>query len=99
MSGTIESSPQLYARMAGVSFLLGSLTSVFGQLIVRDRLVVFGDAGATAANIMAHESLFRFGFASSFIAVPFHIAWALCFYEIFKSVNLGLSLFSDFVMC
>src|SRR5437667_2391043 len=98
MSGTIESSPQLYARMAGVSFLLGSLTSVFGQLIVRDRLVVFGDAAATAANIMAHESLFRFGFASSFIAVPFHIAWALLFYEMFKPVNRSLSLLAAFIL-
>ena len=95
---TVETSPQLYARMAGVSYLLGSVTSVAGQMVVRGMLVVFADGAATAANILAHESLLRLGFASSFMAVPFHIAWAILFYELFKPVNRSLSLLAAFVM-
>jgi hypothetical protein len=95
---TVETSPQLYARMAGVSYLLGSVTSVAGQMVIRGMLVVSADGAATAANILAHESLLRLGFASSFMAVPFHIAWAILFYELFKPVNRSVSLLAAFVM-
>jgi hypothetical protein len=47
--------------MAGVCQLLEALTATFGQVIVRDRLVVAGDAAATAANILGHEPLFWLG--------------------------------------
>ena len=50
-AGAIETSPQVYARLAGVCYLLGSCTSVFGQMIIPGRLVVSGDAATTAAHI------------------------------------------------
>ena len=53
-----EASPRFKARMAGVFQLLEALTATFGQVIVRDRLVVAGNAAATAANILDHERLF-----------------------------------------
>jgi hypothetical protein len=94
----IESSPQVYARIAGVFYLLESLTAVFGQFFVLGRLVVHGDTAATAANILGHEPLFRLGFASSLMAVAFHIAWALLFYELLKPVNRQVSLLATFVI-
>src|SRR5258707_15789726 len=60
--GTVDTSPQLYARVAGVSYLLGALTSVLGQMVVLGMLVVSGSATATAANILSHAPLFRLGF-------------------------------------
>jgi hypothetical protein len=96
--GTVDTSPQHYARMAGVCYLLGSLTSVFGQMVVLDKLVVSGSATATAANILSHESLFRLGFVSSLMAVPFHIVWAVLFYRLFTPVNRSVSLLAGFVM-
>jgi len=48
--GTVDTSPQLYARMAGISYLLGSLTSVLGQMVILGMLVVSGSATATAAQ-------------------------------------------------
>jgi hypothetical protein len=51
-------SPRSLARMAGAFQLLEALTAVFGQIIVLNRLVVKGDAAATAAKIMGHEDLF-----------------------------------------
>jgi hypothetical protein len=39
-----------------------------------------------ASRFLAHEPLFRLGFASSLIGVAFHIGWALLFYELFKPV-------------
>jgi hypothetical protein len=93
-----EASPRFKARMAGVSYLLGSLTSVFGQMVVLGMLVVPASATATAANILAHESLFRLGFVASLMTVPFHLIWAVLFYGLFKPVNRSVSLLAGFVM-
>ena len=84
--------------MAGGFQLLEALTAGFGQVIVLNWLVVVGNAGATAANILGHERLFWLGFASSLIGVAFHIAWALLMYELLKPVNRSLSLFAAFVI-
>lgn len=96
--GTVDTSPQLQARMAGVSYLFGSLLSVLGQMVVLGMLVVSGSATATAVNILSHESLFRLGFVSSLMTVPFHLVWAVLFYGLFKSVNRSVSLLAGFVM-
>jgi hypothetical protein len=95
---TVDASPQLYARMAGASYLLGALTSVLGQMVVLGMLVVSGSATATAANILSHEPLFRLGFVSSLMTVPFHLVWAVLFYGLFKPVNRSVSLLAGFVM-
>lgn len=92
-----ESSPRFKARLAGVFEALEGLTSAYGQVIIPGRLVVSGNAAATAANIMGHERLFWLGFASSLIGVAFHIAWVLLFYELFKPVNRSISLLAAFV--
>jgi Domain of unknown function (DUF4386) len=97
-AGSIETSPQVYARLAGVCYLLGALTSVFGQMIIPGRLVVSGDAAMTATNILTHESLYRFGVVSALISVPFHIVWAIPFYELFKPVSRSIPLLAAFVM-
>ncbi len=98
MERIAEASPRFKARMAGVFQLLEALTATFGQVIVRDRLVVAGNAAATAANILGHERLFWLGFASSLVGVAFHIAWALLMYELLKPVNRSLSLLAAFVI-
>jgi Domain of unknown function (DUF4386) len=76
MERIAEASPRFKARMAGVFQLLEALTATFGQVIIRDRLVVAGNAAATAANILGRERLFWLGCALSLIGVAFHIAWA-----------------------
>src|SRR6202521_2233326 len=96
MERIAEASPRFKARMAGVSQLLEALTATFGQVIVLGRLVVSGNAAATAANILGHERLFWLGFASSLMGVAFHIAWALLIYVLLKPVNRSLSLLAAF---
>jgi uncharacterized protein DUF4386 len=93
-----KASPRFKARMAGLFQLLEGLTSASSQVVVLGRLVVSGNAAATAANILGHERLFWLGFASSLIGVAFHIAWALLLYELLRPVNRSLSLLAAFVI-
>ena len=51
-----------------------------------------GNAAATAANILEHETLFRLGFASSLLGVAFHLGWAFLFYQLFRPVSRSVSL-------
>jgi hypothetical protein len=98
MERIAEASPRFKARMAGVFQLLEALTATFGQVIIRDRLVVAGNGAATAANILGHEKLFWLDFALSLIGVAFHIAWAALMYELLKPVNKSVSLAAAFVI-
>ena len=91
-------SPRSKARAAGVFQLLEAITAAFGQVIVLDRLVVSGNAPATAANILEHERLFWLGFTSSLIGVACHVVWALLMYELLKPVNRSLSLLAALVI-
>jgi hypothetical protein len=93
-----ETSPRFKARMAGVFQLLEAITAASPSVFILDRLVVSGNAAATAANLLGHERLLWLGYASSLIGVAFHIAWALLMYELLKPVNRTLSLLAAFVI-
>jgi hypothetical protein len=82
MDRIAEASPRFKARMAGVFQLLEGLTATYGEVIVLGKVVVAGNAAATASNILGHERLFWLGFVLSLIGVAFHIALALLMYEL-----------------
>jgi len=98
MERITEKSPALKARMAGVFQFFEGLTSTSGQVIILGKLVVAGSAAATAANILAHERLYWFGFASSIVGVVCHIAWAFLMYELLRPVNKSVSSLAAFVI-
>jgi len=91
-----EASPRFKARIAGVFYLLTILTRMFVEILVRNRLVVSDDAAATATNIMAHESIWQWGFAGDIIAFASYIALTALLYELFRPVNRSLSLVGTF---
>jgi Domain of unknown function (DUF4386) len=93
-----ETSPRSLARMAGAFYLLESVATACGQVVIIGRLVVSGDPAATAANITGHQQLFWFGFALSQLGVVFHLACAHLFYKLLKPVDHSLSLFAMLVL-
>jgi hypothetical protein len=67
MERIANASPRFKARVAGVFEMLEGMASAFGQVFVLGRLIISGNAAATAANILGHERLFWLGFVSSLI--------------------------------
>jgi hypothetical protein len=92
-----EMSPRFKARIAGISYLLTGTTYLFGQMFVLGRVVVEGNATATANNILAHQPLFRSAFAANLLSIACSIVLTVLFYDLFKPVNRTLSLTAAFV--
>lgn len=91
-----EMSPRLKARLAGAFYLVTILLGVFSQRVVSDALVRYGDAAATASNILAHESLFRLGYAVYLIELACQITMTALFYDLLKPVSRSASMLAAF---
>ena len=91
LNGIQDISPNKIARMAGLFYLFYIITTA-SAAVVRSRIIVFGDAAATANNIMGSEFLFRIGFITQLVSAVFFLiaAWAL--YTLLKPVNKNLAL-------
>lgn len=87
-----EGSPRHLARIAGGLYLIVIVAGIFAEIFVRERLMVAGDAAATAHNIQANELLYRLGFAAEIIASSCNMPLAVIFYDLFKVVNRRFSL-------
>lgn len=79
------------ARHAGVLYFLLALIAPIGLLYVPGRLIVYGDAIATADNIRTSETLFRIGLASELTHQVIVIYLVLVLYRLFKGVDEALA--------
>jgi hypothetical protein len=93
---SVESSPQLYARIGGVLYLMLIGLGIFGQ-VVKEKVIVSGDAAATAANLTSMETLWRFGIAFEFLALICVTALAMIYYVLLRPVNKELNLLATFL--
>lgn len=89
---TAEASPLIYARVAGLSYVLIIILGIFCVGIIDSKLIVPSNNAATANNIIANDLLFRIGIAGVLIlyASVVVLSWAL--YVILKTVNKNLAL-------
>ena len=74
-------------RFAGALYVLASIVGFFAMGYVPDKLIVHGNAAATASNIAASETLFRLGIAGQLIGQAGFILVGLALYELLKGVN------------
>jgi hypothetical protein len=91
-----STSIQIYARAAGVLFLLSMIGGFFGELYIPSRIVVSGNAAATANNIIESNSLFRLGFAAYLVEGICDIALSLVMYVLLRPVQKNLALLAAF---
>jgi len=84
---TADMSPRTKGRFAGALFLLYIIAGVYAQGFVADRLYVSGNAAATAANILANQSTYRFGFTVYMLEMAGQIATVVLFYQLLKPVS------------
>jgi hypothetical protein len=89
---TREFSPQAYARIAGVLYLINIIAGVAGEMFIRNAMIVSGDAAATAANIAQSPGLWRIGIAGDLIMQATDVPLMLIFYVLLKPVNRNLAL-------
>jgi len=64
-----------------------SIPGFFAMMYVPSKLIVHGNAAATANNIAASETLFRLGIAAQLIGSAGFIFVALALYDLLKGVN------------
>lgn len=88
--------PRLNARIAGLLYLFVVIASTFA-LVTASRLIVSGDAAATAANILASEPAFRLGIAATLLSAIAYTAVVAILYALFKPVNSTLAIVSAFI--
>jgi hypothetical protein len=74
-------------RFVGLLYVLVSIPGAFGLVYVPSKLIVKGNATATAANIAASETLFRLGIACNLISQILFMWVALALYDLLKGVN------------
>jgi hypothetical protein len=86
-----------YARGAGVAMLLSIVFGALGEAYLPGRIIVTGDAAATAANITAHPTLFRMAFATYLVEGFSDIILCVLWYIILRPVDRNLALISAFV--
>jgi hypothetical protein len=80
------------ARLVGFLYIIQMATGVFGEVFVRGRLIVPGDATKTALNILGSERLFRLSIAGDLFTYIGVIVLMWAFYVVVRPVNKNLAL-------
>ena len=87
-----EPSPAVLARIGGVLYLIIIVLGLFGEAFVRDKLIVSGNAAATAENIRSFEWLWRLGTAGNLVHLVCAVVLTLIFYILLRVVSRDLAL-------
>lgn len=91
MDNTSIESSQLYARVAGLSYIVTMILGIFSVNFVESKLIIPGNNAATVLNITENEFLFRIGVASEILMYLLVILLAFSLYVVLKSIDKNLA--------
>jgi hypothetical protein len=74
-------------RIAGALYLSMVITGPFSLIYIPSKLIVHGNATATAANILEHATMFRFGIVAGLFGQVLFICLAVALYRLLGDVN------------
>src|SRR4026207_1454546 len=75
------------AHIAGAVYLSMVITGPFSLLYVPGKIIVHGNASATGANVLAHDTMFRFGIVAGLFGQVLFICLAVALYRLLGDVN------------
>src|SRR5881392_713041 len=75
------------ARIAGAVYLSMVVTGPFSLIYVPSKLIVRGNAAATADNILAHETMFRLAILADLIGSVIFICLGIALYKLLRDVS------------
>jgi Domain of unknown function (DUF4386) len=91
ISRITETSPQVYARIAGILYLSLVPLAILGFPYGPTHMFVSGDAAATANNILSSAFRFRLSIIVDLVGALINIFVVLALYRLLKPVNKGLA--------
>lgn len=83
---------QIYARVAGLTYIITMALGIFSVNYVEANLIVPENNAATLNNLTANQFLFRIGVAGEILMYLLVILLAFSLYVVLKSVNKNLAL-------
>lgn len=95
-SRSVENSPLTYARLGGALYLLIILFGLFSEGFVTSKLLVGGDAAATAHNILAAPGLWRLAVGTNLLVVLCAVPLLWIEYLLLRPVSKSLVLLALF---
>jgi hypothetical protein len=94
-SRALENSPQRYARIGGVIYVVIIMLALFG-LYSREGLIVPDAAASTADNIVGSEMLFLAGLAGEMLSILGDVTLTMILYVLLRPVSRSLALLAAF---
>jgi hypothetical protein len=85
---------QRYARLIALLILASAVFGGLGESYIPSKIIVSGDAAATANNITSSAMLFRFGFATYLVEAVCDVALALLFFVLLRPAGHLPALFA-----
>lgn len=87
-----KTSPQTYARIGGIFYLLIIALGIFYEMIVRNSILVPGDSMATMTSLKQNELLWRLGIVAEFLSSIISVGLVLIMYRLTRPVNKDLAI-------
>jgi len=79
------------ARLGGLLYVLVALIAPYGLMVVPAKLLVAGDAQATAQRLAAHADMLRLGMATEVMHQAIEVWLVLVLYQLFRPVQRMLA--------